>query len=132
MTQYGNSDFYKNLKKPPFQPPSWLFKPVWIVLYLLMFVSLTLIIISPSNSFKIYAYIIFAVQLLLNFSWMPVFFREHKICPAFIVSLLLFLAVLAMVLVYAKISVVAAVLQVPYLIWSLYASAINFYICEVN
>lgn len=132
MQKLGESDFYKNLKKPPFQPPSWLFAPVWMIIYLLLFVSLMLIINAPASPYKNYAYLAFGIQMILNFSWMPVFYKERKICPAFIISVLLFLSILAMIIVYYKISIIASLLQIPYLLWSIYAAAINFYICEAN
>lgn len=132
MEKFGDTDFYKNLKKPPFQPPSWLFRPVWSVIYFLLFVSLTLIIIAPENPNKVYAYVSFAIQLILNFTWMPVFFREQKICSAFVISLLLFVSVIAMMFFYFKISVIASLLLVPYLLWALFATILNFYICDLN
>lgn len=132
MQKLGESDFYKNLKKPLFQPPSWLFAPVWMIIYLLLFVSLMLIINAPASPYKNYAYLAFGIQMILNFSWMPVFYKERKICPAFIISVLLFLSILAMIIVYYKISIIASLLQIPYLLWSIYAAAINFYICEAN
>lgn len=132
MEKLGNTEFYKNLKKPMFQAPSWLFAPMWMVIYLLLFVSLVLIINAPASKLKNYAYIVFSIQMLLNFAWMPVFFKEKKICPAFIISLLLFFSVLAMVIIYFKISIIASLLLIPYLLWSLYATAINLYICEAN
>lgn len=132
MKEYGNTDFYKQLKKPPYQAPAWLFRPMWMVLYALLFISLTLVIIAPQNPLKIYAYIAFSIQLLLNFSWMPTFFRERKLCQAFIISALLFISICVMMYFYYKISIIAAILLIPYLLWSLYAAAINFYICEVN
>lgn len=132
MQKLGESDFYKNLKKPQFQPPAWLFTPVWMIIYLLLFVSLMLIINAPTSPYKNYAYLAFAIQMILNFSWMPVFYKERKICPAFVISILLFLSIIAMMIIYYKISIIAALLQIPYLLWSIYAAAINFYICKAN
>lgn len=132
MENYGNTKFYKDLKKPVFQPPSWVFRPMWMIIYLLLFISLTLIINAPQNSMKIYAYSAFVIQLILNFAWMPVFFRERKICSAFVISLLLFISVVVMMILYFKISIIASLLLIPYLLWSLFAAILNFSICELN
>jgi len=132
MEKLKDSAFYKNLKKPPFQPPSWLFAPVWMVIYLLLFASLMLIIVAPENSLKGYAYTAFVVQLILNFTWMPVFYVGKKICLAFLISFLLILSIIVMMYFYYKISVIAALLLIPYLLWSIYATVINLYICNAN
>ena len=132
MTNAGNSQFYKNLKKPFSQPPKWLFAPVWTVIYILLLLSLLLIIKAPDNKFKNWAYILFTVQILLNLSWMPVFFKAQKICAAVIISILLFLCVLSMTLVFYKISYISAILLIPYLLWSGFASVLNYCICKIN
>lgn len=132
MENPGDTEFYKNLKKPFFQPPKWIFAPVWTVIYILLFLSLILIIKAPHNNLKTLAYILFVVQMILNISWMPVFFKAHKICEAVIISLFLFLTVTTMIFVYYKISFISAVLLIPYLIWSGFALVLNFVICKIN
>lgn len=132
MKKPADTQFYKDLKKPPFQPPSWLFAPVWTIIYILLFASLIFVIKAPYTPVKILAYLLFSIQMILNLSWMPVFFKKKKICTAFLISILLFLTLTAMIITFYKISFYAAVLLLPYLFWSAYASAINFYICEMN
>ena len=132
MKNPRDTEFYKNLNKPFFQPPKWLFAPVWTVIYILLLLSLILIIKAPQNNLKTLAYILFAIQMILNISWMPVFFKAQKICTAVIISLFLFLTVAVMIFVYYKISFISAVLLIPYLIWSGFASILNFVICKIN
>lgn len=132
MKNPGDTEFYKNLKKPLFQPPKRIFAPVWGVIYILLLISLILIINAPDNKYKLIAYITFTVQMLLNISWMPLFFKAQKICAALIISILLFLSVLGMVIIFYKISILAALLLMPYLLWSGFASILNFYICTQN
>lgn len=132
MQKPGDTKFYKKLKKPPFQPPAWLFAPVWTIIYFLLFASLIFLFKAPPHHLKPLAYVLFSIQLILNLSWMPVFFKKKKICAAFAISILLFLCVLAMIIVFYQISFYASILLIPYLFWSVYASAINFYICEMN
>lgn len=132
MKHPGDTEFYKNLKKPFFQPPKWIFTPVWSIIYVLLLISLILIINAPDNKYKLIAYIIFTVQMLLNISWIPLFFKAQKICAALIISILLFLSVLGMVIIFYKISILSGLLQIPYLLWSGFASILNFYICTNN
>ena len=132
MKHPGDTEFYKNLKKPFFQPPKWIFTPVWSIIYVLLLISLILIINAPDNKYKLIAYIIFTVQMLLNISWIPLFFKAQKICAALIISILLFMSVLGMVIIFYKISILSGLLQIPYLLWSGFASILNFYICTNN
>ena len=132
MKKPADTKFYKNLNKPPFQPPAWLFAPVWTIIYILLFISLVFLIKAPSHPLKPVAYILFSIQMILNVSWMPVFFKKQKICAAFAISVLLFFCIIAMIIVYYPISFYASILLIPYLFCSAYASAINLYICEMN
>ena len=132
MTNPGNTEFYKKLKKPFFQPPNWLFAHVWTVIYILLLFSLLLIIKAPQNTLKITAYMLFALQMILNISWMPVFFKAQRICAALIISVLLFLNILAMIIVFYKISFISSILLIPYLLWTGFASVLNYVICKLN
>lgn len=83
MKKPADTKFYKNLNKPPFQPPAWLFAPVWTIIYILLFISLVFLIKAPFHPLKPVAYILFSIQMILNVSWMPVFFKKQKICAGF-------------------------------------------------
>lgn len=124
--------WYESLIKPKFQPPAWVFGPVWTVLYVLMFVSLAFIIKAKFNWQSIIAYLLFILQLVVNLSWTPVFFKEHNLRKAFLLCALLTLLVFLTVLIFFHISKIAGLLMVPYLLWSLFASLLSFEILELN
>ena len=126
-----DNEFYKNLKKPNFTPPSSIFKLVWPVLYILMAISLFLILIS-SSALKTMAVSIFIFQLFLNIVWSPVFFIFGKIRLALIISILLTVSVLFMMFIFYEISVLACFLQIPYFLWLCFATVLNWNFVKLN
>jgi len=119
-------DWYKTLIQPSFQPPSWLFQPVWIILYILMSISLFIYIKEFSIKNKTWGYILFFVQLLLNFSWSPIFFMMKNITLALIIIILLDIVVLLNIIEFNKISKLASKLLIPYFIWIIFATYLNW------
>ena len=126
-----DNEFYKNLKKPNFTPPSSIFKLVWPVLYILMAISLFLILIS-SSSLKTIAVLVFVFQLFLNILWSPVFFILGKIRLALLISILLTISVLFMMFIFYEISVLACFLQIPYFLWLCFATVLNWSFVKLN
>ncbi len=126
------NSFYKNLKKPSFTPPAFVFRWVWGLLYFLMLVSFLMILFSPSSFYKIYAVAIFILQLFLNLIWSPIFFIYKKIKSALFVCIALAFCVLLMIFVFYKVSKIAAILQIPYLIWLMVAISLNASIVRLN
>lgn len=118
--------WYSTLTKPPGTPPNWLFGPVWSVLYALIGISLAIIWHRADDSATRSAcFKVFMVQLVLNLAWTPVFFGAHQMAAAlFIIVAMLFFIVLT-ILHFRKVSVSAAMLLVPYLIWVSYATYLN-------
>lgn len=127
-----DNNFYQNLIKPNFQPPQWLFKPVWIILYILMGVSLFIVSRHAQSSLKWAAIALFLIQLMLNLSWSPLFFVYHKIRRALFICILLTITVFFMIIVFSKLSLIAAILQIPYLLWLIFASILNAAIVKLN
>lgn len=125
--------WFKSLKKPDFQPPEWVFGPAWTILYCLIFISFLLMVLAPplmgSNN---KAYILFYIQIILNFSWTPVFFGFHKIKEAFFISVALLIVTIFMTMEFFKISVAAGWLLIPYVCWLAYACYLNFGIWQLN
>jgi tryptophan-rich sensory protein len=109
----GSNDIYTELERPALAPPSVVFPIVWTILYLLMGVSLYMIYTSYSPG-KDKALKVFGVQLLLNFIWPLVFFNMRQFSIAFIILILLWLAVAYMIYLFYQIKHVAAYLQIPY------------------
>ncbi len=124
-TAEGVNDWYVTLLKPSFNPPNYLFGPVWTILYLLMGISLFLILQTPKNEIKKKAIIYFGVQLFLNFCWSFLFFKFHLLGLAFVEIILIWISILLMIIVFQKINKIAAYIQIPYLLWVSFASLLN-------
>jgi translocator protein len=118
--------------KPSFNPPNFLFAPVWTILYLLMGLSLYLILQTPDSKVKSSALIIFGIQLFLNFCWSILFFKYHVLGIAFVEILLLWLSIAAMIHLFKPIQKTAAYLQIPYLCWVSFATILNASIWWLN
>jgi len=126
------SDWYVSLNKPSFNPPNYLFAPVWTCLYLLMGISLFLIWKSPFGQDRANALIVFSIQILLNFIWSFLFFKFRMPGLALIEIVLLWISILTMIIVFSRISKPAAYLQIPYLFWVSFASILNAAIWRLN
>jgi len=123
----GNVDgWYADADKPPFNPPNWLFAPVWTTLYVAMAVAAWLVRRRGG------ATTVWWVQLALNFAWTPVFFGLEQLWLGLAIIVALDVAVLATVVVFARTSRAAAALLVPYLAWTLFATALNLGIAVLN
>ena len=131
-TSSGINNWFMELNKPFFNPPNFLFGPVWTILYLLMGISFFLVLQSPIKVLKRKAIIIFFVQLTLNFFWSFIFFKFQLIGLAFIEIILLWIAILTMIIEFNKINVAAARLQIPYLLWVSFATLLNGAIWWLN
>lgn len=124
MPEVGN--WYAGLLKPSFNPPAWLFGPVWTLLYILMGISLWLVIRDGMSSRPVQqAVALFAVQLGLNLAWSILFFGMHLIAVAFIEILILFVFILATTLTFKRINPTAGWLFIPYLCWTAFASVLT-------
>jgi tryptophan-rich sensory protein len=126
------NDWYVQLKKPSFNPPGYLFGPVWTVLYLAMGISLYLIWKSPAGELRNYALIVFGVQMALNFAWSFIFFYFRKPGWALIDIVVLWVFILVMILIFYRINKTSALIQIPYLLWVSFASVLNAAIWTLN
>ena len=131
-TSSGLKDWYFNLNKPSFNPPNYLFGPVWSFLYLLMGMSFYLILQETKSPLRKKAINIFILQLSLNFLWSFLFFKFQLLGLAFIEILLIWLSILWMILEFKKLNKTAAYLQIPYLLWVSFASLLNGTIWWIN
>lgn len=130
----GNfSSFYGELAKPPFAPPGNLFPIVWGILYALMGISAYMIYVSDADEEeKKKALTLYAVQLFVNFMWSIVFFRFEQIGAAAVVLILLVLLVALMIVTFRQIRPLAGYLNIPYLIWVIFATYLNIAILILN
>lgn len=125
--------WYAALEKPSFNPPNWIFGPVWTTLYTMMGISLFLVWRARSeNSESHLSLKIFATQLILNAIWTPVFFGMKQLLVAFVIIALLWVAIIATIISFRKHSQVAAALLVPYLLWVSFATLLNFSLWLMN
>ncbi len=125
--------WYSNLIKPSFNPPNWVFGPVWTTLYFLMGIALYLVWIKDlKRKENKQATVVFAAQLVLNVLWSIVFFGGHSISGAFAVIVMLWVLILGTLLLFFRISKVAGLLLIPYLVWVSFASVLNFYLLKLN
>ncbi len=121
--------WYVQLAKPSFNPPSWIFGPVWTVLYVMIAVA----------GWRVWgrdgarlAMTLWVAQLILNFLWSPVFFAAHRVDLALIVILVLLAVVVAFTVAVWRRDRVSAGLFVPYALWVAFASALNASIYALN
>jgi translocator protein len=126
------NNWYVILIKPNFNPPNYLFGPVWTFLYLLMGISFYIILQSPKHEIKKQAILIFCIQIFLNFCWSFLFFKYHWLGIAFIEIILIWLSIITMIINFYKINKIAAYLQIPYLLWVSFASVLNGSIWYLN
>lgn len=132
ISMFGLKNF-ENAVKPPLNPPQWLFPIVWTILFILMGVSSYLIYISDSeDEEKNKALTIYAVQLLVNFFWPIIFFNLSAYLFSSIWILLLLGLIIAMIISFHKINKTAALLQLPYLIWVMFATYLTIAISILN
>lgn len=124
--------WYAQLQKPFFNPPSWIFGPVWTLLYTLMGISLyQLWNASPAKERKP-ALVFFFVQFTLNFLWSFIFFRLHEILLALFELSLMCGAIIGTIYLARKVKTSAAWLLVPYLCWVTFAGVLNFALWWLN
>lgn len=132
-TQSSVNDWYVGLNKPSFNPPSWLFAPVWLVLYILMGISAGIVWAKGFyHKWVQTALYHFGFQLLLNAMWSIVFFGLKQPFWALLVILALLILILLTIKWFKVVSNVAAYLLVPYLLWVCFATLLNYKIWELN
>jgi len=126
-------NWYAAIEKPAFTPPSWLFAPAWITLYLLMAIAAFLIWRKGLGEEGVKtALVIFLVQLVLNALWSLVFFGLQSPLYGMVVILVLWIAILLTIIKFFKLSTAAGALLLPYILWVSFASILNISIWVLN
>jgi len=125
-------DWYARLQKPTWNPPNWIFGPVWTVLYTTMAIAAWLVWKRGGFVGQRVALSLFLVQLLFNALWSPLFFGLRHPALAFVDIVLLWLALLGTVIAFWKALPLAGALLVPYLAWITFASMLNFALWRLN
>lgn len=125
--------WFEALQKPSWNPPGYLFGPVWTTLYLLMGIALGIIWNNAATEeSKRKAYVLFALQLFLNFWWSIIFFHFHSSALALLDIGLMFVLIILSIFSFSTFSKRAAWLLVPYICWVSFASILNFTIWNLN
>jgi len=130
VTAPNIGNWYASLIRPELSPPNWIFAPVWTFLYLTMGISLYLI--WSKRKFHKKALSIFAVQLFFNFTWSLVFFGLHQISLALINLIILIAFIIITIIDFYKIDKNAGLILIPYLLWCLFATYLNYSLMILN
>ena len=131
-TSSSLKSWYPTLKKPSWNPPNYLFAPVWTVLYLLMAVSAWMVWQRVSHQGISVPITLFLIQLLLNAAWSVIFFGLQSPRWAFVEVLCLWVAIACTMISFWSVSTLAAVLMLPYLAWVSFAAYLNGVIWRLN
>ena len=125
--------WYATLVKPAFSPPNWIFGPVWVTLYLLMGIAAFLVWRKgfSHKTVKI-ALGVFVFQLVLNSLWSILFFGLHNPFLALVEIIVMWLAIVATMFTFYKVSKPAMYLLVPYILWVSFAAYLNYEIWKLN
>ena len=132
VTAESVTTWYATLNKPSFNPPNWIFGPVWTALYILMGVAAWRVWRAADRDTARGPLAVFALQLAVNLGWSVAFFGLRNPGLAVVVILLLDLLVLATALMFRRIDRLAAWLLVPYLAWISFATVLNVTIWRIN
>ncbi len=124
--------WYKTITKPSWNPPDYVFGPVWTTLFVMMAIAAWLVWRQMGFKAATLPLSLFGVQLVLNVSWSWIFFGLHQPGWAFVEIVILWLAIVATTVVFFRSIRVAGVLMVPYLAWVSFASVLNFAIWQLN
>lgn len=125
--------WYSTLAKPALNPPSWIFAPVWTILFILMGVAAYLVWRKGYDRKEVrVALAIFIFQLLLNVFWSIIFFGIHNPAVAFTEIISLWSAILALILAFYQVSRTAAYLLIPYILWVSFAAYLNYAIWQLS
>jgi len=132
LTRDAMQIYSRTIVQPPLSPSAWVFPVVWTILYALMGIGAARIYQTPPSKNRSLGLNLFVAQLVVNFFWSPIFFNLQTFGLAFFWLLLLWLLVLWMILTYRKTDLLAANLQIPYLIWLTFAAYLNLGVWYLN
>ena len=127
----GSGGWYATLPRPSWNPPSWVFGPVWTLLYTLMAIAAWWVWRKRGGVYAARVPLaLFTIQLVLNAAWSIIFFGQHQAGVAFLDIVLLWLAILATMVAFWRVSPLAGWLFLPYFLWVSYASTLNYAIWQ--
>lgn len=122
--------WYSTLIKPTFNPPDWIFAPVWTTLYLMMALAIWLFWHSKNKDTS--TIIIYFIHIIFNTAWSIVFFVFHKIFIAFVVLLILIGLIIVLIIRFKRVNLFSFYLMIPYLLWCTFALTLNITLMYLN
>ena len=122
--------WYSMLIKPSFNPPAWIFGPVWTALYLMMTIAIW--IFWHSNNKNMNTIYIYFIHLIFNTTWSIVFFVFHKILLSLVVLIILIVLIIILIIRFKSVNLVSYYLMIPYLLWCCYALILNTSLVILN
>ena len=125
LSRNGTRYFNEFVAQPPFSPPGILFPIVWAILYLLMGIGAARVWLSPVSRARSRSLYLYLIQLAFNFCWSLIFFNFRAYGFALLWLVILWLLILGMILAFRDVDALAARLQIPYLLWVLFAGYLN-------
>jgi translocator protein len=128
----ASDPWFMALRKPEIFPPPAAFGIVWPILYTLMGLAAAMVCAAWGSRYRLPAILAFALQLVVNLAWSPVFFGQHEITLGLYIILVLDVAVLVTIVLFWKVRRAAALLLVPYLAWILFATVLNYEFLRLN
>lgn len=133
LSQSGpDNPWFAELVKPAVYPPPITFAVVWTLLYAMMGIALALVLAARGARGRAAAGAAFVVQFALNLAWSPIFFGAHRMTAALVVILLMLGAAVVTTVLFARVRPVAGALLVPYLLWLVFATYLNFAFLQEN
>lgn len=128
----SSMDIYEDIVKPALAPPGFIFPIVWTILYTLMGISAARVYLKSDGNIQGTGLVLYIVQLIFNFAWPIAFFTFRAFLFSFVWLIALWVMVLFMILRFYKISKLASLLQIPYLLWLTFALYLNYMIYILN
>ena len=122
--------WYSSIIKPSFNPPDWIFAPVWATLYLMM--TLAIWFYWHSKNREMNTIYIYFIHIVFNTTWSIVFFGLHQILLALLVLMILIILIIILILKFKRVNYVSSYLMIPYLLWCCYALFLNFNLYTLN
>ena len=132
LTRDGTKLYATSILKPPLSPPALVFPIAWAILYALMGIGAARVYLTPASGVRTRGLRLFLIQLAFNFLWSILFFNFQAFGLAFIWLVILWALILMMTFTFHKTDRLAALLQIPYLLWVLFAGYLNFGVWLLN
>jgi tryptophan-rich sensory protein len=127
-----DSSWFESLEKPAYNPPSWIFSPAWTVLYLLMIAALVVFVLRSEGLTRKVGLVVYAINIVANVLWTPLFFRWHLIGVAFLDCLFVAATTWFVIAWFWRSTRLGSSLLIPYALWTSFASVLNLHVWILN